>query len=141
MAGRIEHYPQLKARIEAHVGETQQQSQQLKGCIEQLDGSLPVARSLMGDAMAAVHAAGNSMMSDEVAKGLGISYAFEHMEVATYRALVVAAREAGRADIASVCEGILEEEIAMAQWLIEHQESVILEFLSREAAEGVTAKR
>lgn len=141
MAGRLEHYPELRGRIEAHVNETQQQSTRLKACIEQLDGSTPVARSMLADAMASMHAMGNSMMSDEVAKGVGISYAFEHMEIASYRALVIAAREAGRADIAAVCEDILQEEVAMAEWLLEHQESVIHAFLARETTEGVTAKR
>jgi len=141
MAGRLKHYPELRGRIEAHVGETQQQSSRLKGCIEQLDGSVPVARGMLADAMAAMHAAGNSMMSDEVAKGIGISYAFEHMEIASYRALVIAARAAGREDIATVCSQILEEEEAMAKWLLGHHESVIAAFLARETTEGVTAKR
>jgi ferritin-like metal-binding protein YciE len=141
MAGRIEHYPELRSRIEQHVTETQQQAERLRGCIEQLDGSTPVVRSAVADLMAAFHAAGNSLMSDEVAKGLGVSYAFEHMEVASYRSLILAAREAGRPGIAAVCEGILQEEIAMADWLAEHQEAVIMRFLQREATEGATAKR
>ncbi|WP_019397314.1 ferritin-like domain-containing protein [Pseudoxanthomonas sp. GW2] len=141
MAGRLEHYPELRGRIEAHVAETRQQSERLETCIRGLDGSIPVARGMLADAMAAMHAAGNSMMSDEVAKGLGISYAFEHMEIASYRALVIAAREAGREDVAAVCAQILQEEEAMADWLLQHQESVILAFLARETTEGVTAKR
>ncbi len=141
MAGRLEHYPELRGRIEAHVQETRQQSSRLEDCIGQLGGSTPLAKSAMANVMASMHAAGNAMMSDEVAKGVGISYAFEHMEIASYRALVVAARQAGRADIANTCEAILREEVAMAEWLLEHQESVILAFLAREGTEGVTAKR
>ncbi|KAF1704051.1 ferritin-like domain-containing protein [Pseudoxanthomonas suwonensis] len=141
MAGRLEHYPELRARIQAHVEETRQQSSQLETCIARLDGSVPAARGMLADAMAAMHAAGNSMMSDEVAKGVGISYAFEHMEIASYRALVIAAREAGHEDIAAVCSRLLAEGEAMAQWLLEHHESVILAFLARETTEGVTAKR
>ncbi|MDQ2701277.1 MAG: ferritin-like domain-containing protein [Pseudomonadota bacterium] len=141
MAGRIEHYPELKARIEQHVAETRQQAERLRTCIEQLGGSTPIVRSAVADLMAAFQAVGNSMMSDEIAKGFGISYAFEHMEVASYRSLILAARQAGRADIAEVCETILQEEITMAGWLAEHQDAVITRFLQREATEGVTAKR
>ena len=90
--------------------------------------------------LAAMHAAGNAMMSDEVAKGVGISYAFEHMEIASYRALVTAARQAGEEDIAAVCEDILRQEQAMADWLYEHQPLVIEAFLQREAAD-LQAKR
>lgn len=139
-AGRLEHYPELKARIEQHINETRDQSEQVKRCIELLDGSIPSIKGAVASVMATVHAAGNSMMSDEVAKSLGVSYAFEHMEVASYRALVIAAKEAGQTQIAEICAAILDQEIAMAEWLIEHQEAVILAFLKRERTEGQTAK-
>ncbi|WP_369979102.1 ferritin-like domain-containing protein [Xanthomonas bundabergensis] len=140
-AGRLEHYPELKARIEEHIAETRDQSEQVKRCIELLDGSVPTLKGAVASVMATVHAAGNAMMSDEVAKSLGISYAFEHMEVASYRALVIAAKEAGQTQIAQICAAILDQEIAMAEWLIEHQEATILAFLKRERTEGQTAKR
>ncbi|MBB4127325.1 ferritin-like metal-binding protein YciE [Xanthomonas translucens] len=140
-AGRLEHYPELKARIEQHIAETRDQSDQVKRCIELLDGSLPTIKGAVASVMATVHAAGNSMMSDEVAKSLGVSYAFEHMEIASYRALVIAAKEAGQTQIAEICAAILDQEIAMAEWLIEHQEATILAFLKRERTEGQTAKR
>lgn len=81
------------------------------------------------------------MMTDEVTKGVGISYAFEHLEIASYRALVVAARSAGEQEVAQICEDILQQEIEMAEWLIEHQEAIVVAFLEREQLEGVTAKR
>jgi ferritin-like metal-binding protein YciE len=140
-AGRLEHYPELKARIEQHIAETRDQSDQVKRCIELLDGSIPTIKGAVASVMATVHAAGNSMMSDEVAKSLGISYAFEHMEIASYRALVIAAKEAGQTQIAEICAAILDQEITMAEWLIEHQEATILAFLKRERTEGQTAKR
>lgn len=140
-AGRLEHYPELKARIERHITETQDQSEQVKHCIELLGGSTPTIKGAVASVMATVHAAGNSMMSDEVAKSLGISYAFEHMEVASYRALVIAAKQADQPQIAKICAAILDQEIAMAEWLIEHQEATILAFLERERTEGQTAKR
>jgi len=141
MAGRIEHYPELRMRIEQHVTETQGQAEKLKACIEQLGGSIPTLKGMAASMMASMHAAGNSMMSDEVAKGVGISYAFEHMEIAAYRALIIAADAAGRPDVKQVCEGILQEEVAMADWLLEHQEGIIVAFLGREASEGLEAKR
>lgn len=140
MAGRIEHYPELRARIEQHVEETRQQAAQLANCIEQLGGSLPTARGAVAKGMAAMHAAGNAMMSDEVAKGIGISYAFEHMEIASYRALLVAARRVGHAEVVRVCEAILEQEQAMADWLYERQPDLIEAFLDREEAD-MQAKR
>lgn len=140
-AGRLENYPDLRQRVERHVEETRLQADRIGGCIERLGGSLPTAKSLFASLMAQVHATGNAMMSDEVVKGVGISYAFENMEVTSYRALIVAAREAGHGEIATVCENILAEEQAMADWLLEHHTGLVKRFLQREAAEGVTAKR
>lgn len=140
MGGRIEHYPQLKARIEQHVGETQQQMSRLEQCLQQVGGSKPNAKAALGSVMAAVHAMGNAMMDDEVAKGVGIAYAFEQMEIASYRAVLIAAERAGNTAVAGICKEILAEEEAMAQWLLDHQPGIIAQFLDREAAD-VEAKR
>lgn len=140
MAGRIEHYPELKARIEQHVQETRWQAEQLAACITGLGASLPDMKGAVAKAMAGMHAMGNAMMSDEVAKGVGISYAFEHMEIASYRALLVAAEREGQQTVVDTCQAILRQEEAMAEWLYEHQPAVIRAFLEREAAD-VEAKR
>jgi ferritin-like metal-binding protein YciE len=140
MAGRIEHYPDLQARLEQHVAETQQQMAELEGCIEELGGSRPRVKAAAGSLMASVQAMGNAMMSDEVAKGVGISYAFEQMEIVTYRAVVIAARRAGQESIAQRCEAIMAQEEAMANWLFDAQPQIIAAFLDREAAD-MDAKR
>jgi ferritin-like metal-binding protein YciE len=140
MGGRIEHYPDLKARIEQHVVETQGQMQELEGCLEALGGSKPTLKAAAGSVMASMHAMGNAMMNDEVAKGVGISYAFEQMEIATYRALAIAARRAGQESIAERCLAIQAQEEAMANWLYDAQPQIITAFLDREAAE-MDAKR
>lgn len=140
MTSRIEHYPELRERIAHHVQETKWQAEQLAGCIDRLGGSLPDMKGAIAKTMAGIHAMGNAMMSDEVAKGVGISYAFEHMEIATYRALLIAARREGQEEIAEVIESILRQEEAMAEWLLEHQPAIIEAFLEREEAD-LTAKR
>jgi ferritin-like metal-binding protein YciE len=45
------------------------------------------------------------------------SYAFEAMEIASYRILVSTARQVGDNETARVCEEILHDEEAMADWL------------------------
>jgi ferritin-like metal-binding protein YciE len=69
------------------------------------------------------------------------SYAFEHMEIAAYRNLVTAARMLGDTKTAQVCEEILKEEIAMADWLEQHMEAVASQFLSRSETSPDAAKR
>ena len=62
-------------------------------------------------------------------------------EIATYRALVIAAERAAAPDIAAVCGQILQEEIAMARWLEDHQDSLVGAFLNRDETPGAQAKR
>jgi ferritin-like metal-binding protein YciE len=139
-ATRIVRYPELRQRLELHVEETREQARLLEECIERLGGSTSTVKDAAAAAMAGTHAAFNALMSDEVIKGMGASYAFEHLEIATYEALVIAARSYGDSQTEAACRRILEQERAMAQWLAEHLEPTVLTFLGRDFA-GAEAKR
>lgn len=54
---------------------------------------------------------------------------------------MIAAERAAAPDIAAVCGQILQEEIAMARWLEEHQDSLVGAFLNRDETPGAEAKR
>lgn len=56
------------------------------------------------------------------------------------RALAVAARRVGQDEVERVCQAILEQEQAMADWLFERQPQLIEAFLEREQAD-LQAKR
>lgn len=138
-ASRIEHYPELKARIEQHLHETEAQEQKLRGCLDRLGGA-----SAMKDAGAKMTAMmqglGGVFAGDEVVKGAMASYAFEHFEISAYRSLIGAAEVAGDTETKRVAEEILREEEAMASWLYEHLPSVTRQYLEREQGGG-PAKR
>lgn len=140
-AKRIEHYPELRQRIEQHVDETRGQAEAVQGCIERLGGSLPAVKGAAASFMASVHAMGNAMMDDEVIKGSLLSYAFEHLEISVYRTLILAAQEAGDETTRAVCERILTQEQAMADWLATHLEPTVRQFIARKGSEDGTAKR
>jgi ferritin-like metal-binding protein YciE len=138
-AERLENYPQLRARVQQHVEETRRQQQMVEQCLNQL-GTSPsslkeMAMSLMGNLQAMAH----SMAGDEVLKNTFGSYAFEHFEIASYKALIVMAETAGEPQIARTCEQILRQEEAMASWLGQHLDEVVRQYLARSEA-GVTAK-
>lgn len=44
MAGRIENYPQVKAKIEEHLEETRRQASALQSCIERWVATHPPSR-------------------------------------------------------------------------------------------------
>ena len=140
-AGRIENYPRLKARIEQHLEETLGQQKLLEGCLERLGSSPSAIKDTMGMMAAMGQALGGMFASDEIVKGAMASYVFEHMEIASYTALIAASREAGDAETQRVCEQILAQEEAMAQWVKENLPEVTRTFMARDAAGGVEAKK
>jgi ferritin-like metal-binding protein YciE len=62
------------------------------------------------------------------------NYSAEHMEIASYKALIVAAEAAGLTQIATACQEILRDEEQMAAWLEENLPMVVRESLAQAAA-------
>lgn len=140
-AGRLENYPELRRRIEEHIRETAIQADRLEQCLEARGSSTSSIKDVMGQAVAMMQGLGGVFAGDEVVKGAMAGYVFEHMEIASYRILVDAARAAGDEKTAQVCEAICKEEEAMASWLADHLPEVTRLYLTREAADLDEAKR
>jgi ferritin-like metal-binding protein YciE len=66
-------------------------------------------------------------------------YVFENVEIASYTVLVETARRVGDTETEAVCRQILAQEVAMAQWMLEHMPSTVEAFLSRSETPGVAA--
>lgn len=140
-ASRIENYPDLSARISRHIEETRSQSRRLETCMELRGISRSVTKDATGRLTAMMQGFGGMFAGDEVVKGLMASYAFEHMEVASYRILSAAARAAGDADTARVCDDICREEEDMAAFLAERMPEVTRIYLTRTLTAPDDAKR
>ncbi len=140
-ADRLEHYPELKARIEQHLDETRRQAKLVRECIERRGGDTSATKDALAKMTAMVQGMSGIFVSDEVVKASLASYTFEHMEIASYKALIAAAEVVGDAETKRVCEQILREEEAMAQWLAEHLQGTVAQFLARDEAPDTTAKR
>lgn len=140
-ASRIQHYPELKARIEKHIEETLQQQTLIEDCLTRMNSKPSSTKDLAAKGMAFMQAMGGMTASDEIIKGAIAGYVFEHVEIATYTTLIAAAKAAGDVATQRVCEIILPQEQAMADWLLEHLPQVTTQFLERDATEGTVAKR
>lgn len=130
-AKRLAHYPALRARVERHLEETQSQRQLVGQCIEQLGESPSSIKDIGGRFTAMGQSLAGTVADDEVLKAVIASYAFEHMEIASYRMLIAMANTVGEPEIQKICERILPEEEAMASWLEEHMLDVTQEFMLR----------
>jgi len=139
-SSRIENYPEVKARIDQHLTETQSQASRLEECLGALGTSPSGMKDAGGKMTAMMQGLGGSMTSDEIVKGALASYAFEHFEIAAYTALAAAAEQLGESRIAGICNDILQEEKAMASFLQDHLPGVTKTYLERQAS-GLNAKR
>ena len=139
-ASRLQNYPQLRARIEQHIQETKRQSELIRGCIERRGGSTSTIKDAGGKLLAMGQAMSGMFVGDEVMKGSIASYAFEAMEIASYRILIATAEQVGDQETKRVCEQILREEEAMAEWLEQNLPSLTQQYLRREETPGATAK-
>ena len=138
---RLEHYPDLRSRLALHLDETRAQRELVKGCIARLGGDSSLIKDAIGKVVAFGQGLSGVFVEDEVMKGALASYAFEHMEIASYTMLVAAADVAGDRETARVCGQILKEEEAMAEWLCLQMPNLVRAFLTLEQMPGVAAKR
>ena len=133
---RIENYPEVAAKLEQHIRETDRQIVRIEQILDGLDedhSSLKdMALSLTGSMAAMAH----TMAGDEILKNSFANFAFEHFEMAAYKSLLTVAEAGGYRAATSALQANLAEEKAMAQWLDENIVSVTTKFLSlREAGE------
>ncbi|WP_431034784.1 ferritin-like domain-containing protein [Pseudomonas yamanorum] len=138
---RLEHYPELKARIDEHIQETLGQQELIDECLSRLGGGSSTIKDMTGRLMAFGQAVGGTLMSDEVIKGAMAGYVFENVEIAAYTVLIAAARAAGDRETLAACERILPQEIAMAEWLLAHLPELTEAFLVRSEDPELEAKK
>lgn len=138
---RLQNYPELKAKMQAHLQETREQARMLRECIQRRGGDTSSMKDMAAKMGAMVHGLGARMADDEVMKVAMSCYAFEHFEVATYRILVAAADMAQDTQTRQVCEDILRQEEATAAWLGERLGVLTQEFLVLSQGAGADAKR
>ena len=139
-ADRLRNYPELEARIRAHLDETKAQRDRLEGVLGELGVSASGLKDFVLKAGANFAAGLHSLTEDEVIKNSITSYAFEHFEIAAYTSLIAAGKAYDNSRVVDVCQQNLKEEQAMAKWLEDHLAETTLQYIERTAA-GVQAKR
>lgn len=139
-AERLEHYPELRARIEQHIEETRGQQRMIDECLSRRGVSNSVIKDIGGKLTAFGQAMTGAAASDEVVKGAMAGYVLENVEIASYTSLIAAAEAVGDTATRAVCEQILEQEKAMAVWMLHHLPGITQAFLARAETPGAEAK-
>lgn len=129
---RLDGYPEVKAKIAAHLQETNEQLRRIEQCLEACGESTSslkdTTQSVMANAQAMMHA----MASDEILKNTFANNAFENFEIAAYKSLLALCGPAGVEQARAPLETSLKEELRMAQWIDANVEKVTMQYVARE---------
>ncbi|MFN8475185.1 MAG: ferritin-like domain-containing protein [Anaerolineae bacterium] len=127
--------PEVRRRDEQHVEETKRHAEMVKACIERRGDNVSSVKTAIGGMVGTVQSVATAPFGDEPVKNSLSDYAAENFEVASYRALVAAAEQLGDNQTAQVCRQIMQEDMAMAQWIEQHMSTVVNYELQKKAAE------
>jgi ferritin-like metal-binding protein YciE len=111
--------PALRERVAMHLEETRRHAHQMESALKSLGTDTSALKTGMGVLGQSVKGFATKFARDEEIKDLLDAYAMEHFEIACYTALAAAATQAGLAQIAEICRGIISEEERMATWIKE----------------------
>lgn len=114
---RLEHYPEMKARLQQHAGESEQQAARLRAILDRHESSTSSLKNTVTGVMGNIAAALHVPADDEILKNTFANYAFEHFEIAAYTSLIAMAEAVG--DTASIAplQQSLAEEKAMGEFI------------------------
>jgi ferritin-like metal-binding protein YciE len=136
---RIENYPEVAAKLDQHIRETEGQIQRLEDILRQLGEDHSTLKDIGGSIMGTMAAMGHTVAPDEILKNSFANFAFENFEIAAYKSLLTIAELGGFPYAISGLEANLAEEQAMANWLDANLRAVTVKFASLREA-GETAK-
>jgi ferritin-like metal-binding protein YciE len=131
---RLENYPEMRERLREHAEESRRQQQRIAQILDSLGTSPSTLKDIGTAIMGNLAAVGHAVMQDEVLKNTFANYAFEHFEIASYKALITMADVAGDGAGPRLLQESLNEEMRMARWIEEHQDSTIRRYMQLEAS-------
>lgn len=130
-ASALDDYPEVQARVQEHLGETERQMERLEQALEMLDEDTSAIKDTALSALGNFMAIANTMAEDAILKNSFASYSFEHYEIAAYESLLELAEMAGAREIMPLLEESLREEKAMAEWLGSGVRPVTRQYIQR----------
>jgi ferritin-like metal-binding protein YciE len=124
--------PELAAKIREHLAKTQLHARAMEKAVARLGGAVSAVKTGLASVMGAVEGAATGFASDWMVRNAVAEYSAEYFEMATYKAIIAAAEEAGDQETVNVCLDILKEEEEMAAWLESELPELVAEFMRRE---------
>jgi ferritin-like metal-binding protein YciE len=136
---RLDHYPEAKARLKAHLTDKDNEMQRLERVLQAMgqeaSGAKDGAMSMMGT-MTGMMTGG---LEDDILKTSMATYGLASYEICAYEGMISLAEKAGLPDAIPPLQQCLAEEKAMAEWLHAHMSPTLDRYLELRAEEGKEA--
>jgi ferritin-like metal-binding protein YciE len=129
---RLGDYPEVQAKVKAHLSETVQQLARIEKCLEACGETSSTLKDITQSAMANTMAMAHAMAGDEILKNTFANNAFEHFEIAAYKSLISLCEPAGQQSARALLETNLKEEEQMAAWIDANVGGVTMAYLANE---------
>ena len=131
---RLENYPEMRERLREHAEESRRQQERLEQILQTLGTSSSTLKDIGTSIMGNMAAMGHAVAQDEVVKNSFANFAFEHYEIATYKALLEMAQAVGDNASQRLLQQSLDEGKRMAGWIDQHLGPTIQRYMQLEAA-------
>jgi ferritin-like metal-binding protein YciE len=126
---RLDDYPEVKAKVSAHLTETEGQLKRLDECLRTFGEDSSTMKDTAQSMMANMAAMAHSVADDEILKNTFADNAFENYEIAAYKSLLAMCGPAGAENCKPLLEANLREEQRMADWLAENVGKVTMAYV------------
>jgi ferritin-like metal-binding protein YciE len=133
--------PLHQERLHRHLAETRGHAGRLRECLEGMGVTVRDREALLGDVFGRSRFVALGMADDEIVRCLACECAAEHFEIATYRAILTAARALDFGEVGSLCEQILQEEEEMARWIESQIPVATLTYLRQKRANSIQTSK
>lgn len=132
-AERVQSYPEVEEALRRHITESEAQRDRLDHILATLGTSNSSVKDFITGLMGNVAALSHAPMQDEILKNALANYAFEHFEIASYKALLTLADLAGDTLAPAALRQSLAEEERMAQWCADSLDPLVRKFATLKA--------
>ena len=127
-------YPDLHARVTAHIVETREQARRLEAGLEACGDSASMVKDTLLSVMGLGQSSVQGFSDDAVLKAVAADTMTEHLEIATYRTLLALADMAGKPELRPRLEVSLREEEEMAAWFDQNLDAITRRFVEIKAS-------
>jgi ferritin-like metal-binding protein YciE len=123
--------PEVFARIEKHIGESELHAEKVKECVLEMGGELSAVKNTVSSTMGAVEGMLPDMQGEPAITNLKVDYVTEHFEIVCYSVITELAQVLRSEKVMDMCEKIIAEEQEMAEDLM----TILPEVISMVVAE------